>query len=144
MKKNYIICGVALLILGSAFLFGKNTLAKPDFQKLYVSVIEEHSDVDSAFNELQTFAKRGEARAQFYLGAIYERDQDYPHAREWYKKAAEQNDVDALYNLGLYYEKLAKNPQEATVYYSKAVEIYQQTADKDDIIAQYQLGLAYN
>ena len=105
MKKIYVICSTVILTLGCAFFWVKNTLATPDFQKLYTSALEESPNAYDAFQELHNFAIRGEAEAQFYLGAMYEKDQDYPHAREWYTKAAEQNNVDALYNLGLYYEK---------------------------------------
>ena len=144
MKKLYVICITVLLILGCAFFGRKNTLATPDFQKLYTSALEENPNAYVAFQELHNFAAQGEAEAQFYLGAIYENDQDYLHAREWYTKAAEKNNVDALYKLGLYYEKLEKNSQEATFYYDKALEIYRKTAENGNVISQYNIGMSYN
>ena len=54
--------------------------------------------------------------AQFALGVLYgDGDgvpQDYPEAVKWWRKAAEQGDVDAMRNLGIYYFKGKGVPQD--------------------------------
>ena len=49
-------------------------------------------------------AVKGSAAAQFYLGEKFYygkgTTQDYKEALKWFKKAAEQGDADAQYNLG--------------------------------------------
>ncbi|AXD28665.1 sel1 repeat family protein [Salmonella enterica] len=65
--------------------------------------------------------------------------QNYDKAAYWYKKAAAQDSVDALFNLGLFYEKgwgVIKNLQLAREYYKKAVT-------KGSVDAQVNLGFLY-
>ncbi|MFB3844187.1 MAG: tetratricopeptide repeat protein [Candidatus Cloacimonadaceae bacterium] len=54
-------------------------------------------------------AKRGDATAQYILGAHYFKgegvDRDYKEAVKWYRLAAEQGDDFAQFNLGLCYYK---------------------------------------
>ena len=47
-------------------------------------------------------AEQGDANAQYKLGEHYEYD-DPEEAERWYRKAAEQNHVDAMRNLSLFY-----------------------------------------
>jgi TPR repeat protein len=55
--------------------------------------------------EWHPLAEQGEARAQFYLGMLYENGdgvpEDYGKAREWYEKSAAQGDANAQFYLGL-------------------------------------------
>ena len=59
--------------------------------------------------ELKVLAEQSDAEAQFYLGVCYERGEgvrkNYKKAAEWYTKAAEQGDPEAIKGL----EKLEKN-----------------------------------
>lgn len=52
-------------------------------------------------------AEAGDANAQYKLGKQYysgiNQDQDYKKAFLWFKKSAEQGNIDALYNSGLCY-----------------------------------------
>ena len=51
--------------------------------------------------------------------------QDYGEAVKWFRKAAEQGNVDAQFNLGLCYEYskgVAKDIDEAAKWYRKAAE----------------------
>ena len=63
--------------------------------------------------------------------------QDYAKAREWYEKAADKGDADAMSNLGLLYG----NGQGVAQDYAKAREWYEKAADKGDASAMFSLGL---
>ena len=150
MKKIHIVSIiVAVLSIVGAFLFlGRNTLAqsnvsKPDFRKLYRYAISTSSDAYDSFKELKQYAAQGEAIAQYYMGNIYQSDQDYQQAILWYTEAAEQGDVDAQYKLGIIYKK-NKAPQQATMWFTQAVEKFRESAESGDIASQYYLGLAYD
>jgi TPR repeat protein len=66
-----------------------------------------HRDYSRAVEELRDLAERGEARAQYDLGLLYDKGQGVPQndkeAFHWYHRAAEQDDARAQYNLGLMY-----------------------------------------
>ena len=58
---------------------------------------------------------------------------------KWYRKAAEQNDAMAQYNLGCCYangQGVAKDEVEAVKWYRKA-------AEQNNAMAQYNLGICY-
>ena len=61
------------------------------------------------FQKTLQAAEQGNAKAQLYLGWMYDNGQgvrqDYTQAVQWYRKAAEQGDAEAQYNLGLMYYK---------------------------------------
>ena len=74
-------------------------------------------------------AEDGCAPAQRALGSLYERGQgvekNAENAFEWTKKAAEQNDPVAMFNLACYHDKgfgVKKNQQTALTWYRKAAE----------------------
>lgn len=74
-------------------------------------------------------AEDGCAPAQRALGSLYERGQgvekNAANAFEWTKKAAEQNDPVAMFNLACYHDKgfgVKKNQQTALTWYRKAAE----------------------
>ena len=74
-------------------------------------------------------AEDGCAPAQRALGSLYERGQgvekNTANAFEWTKKAAEQNDPVAMFNLACYHDKgfgVKKNQQAALTWYRKAAE----------------------
>ena len=61
---------------------------------------------------------------------------DEAEAVKWYRKAAEQNDAEAQYNLGICYangQGVAKDEAEAVKWYRKA-------AEQNDAAAQCNLG----
>ena len=62
-------------------------------------------DFAKAMREWQPLAEQGNARAQFYLGLLYENGdgvpEDYKKAREWYEKSAAQGEANAQFYLGL-------------------------------------------
>jgi tetratricopeptide (TPR) repeat protein len=65
--------------------------------------------------------------------------QDYAKAREWYEKAADKGDGDAMTALGLLYD----NGHGVAQDYAKAREWYEKAADKGDRLAMVHLGLLY-
>ena len=62
-------------------------------------------DFAKALREWRPLAEQGDARAQYYLGLLYENGdgvpQDYEKAREWYEKSAAQGEANAQFYLGL-------------------------------------------
>jgi TPR repeat protein len=65
--------------------------------------------------------------------------QDYAKAREWYEKAADNDDASAMANLGVLYA----NGQGVAQDYAKAREWYEKAADNDDASAMANLGVLY-
>ncbi len=101
------------------------------------------SGAQTSSKELRAKAERGDANAQFNLGAAYwfgEGVAENQHeAIQWFRKAAEQGLAKAQNNLGVAYwngEGIAKDQHEAVQWYQKSAEQY--LAD-----AQYNLGIAY-
>jgi TPR repeat protein len=84
-------------------------------------------------------AERGDNDSQFTLGYMYENNigfkRDLSNAKEWYKRAAKKDHLDACCNLGHLYEKNKK--------YGKAFKWYNHAAQRDCIQAQYNLGCLY-
>lgn len=62
-------------------------------------------DFATSFREWQSLAKKGDARAQFYLGFLYEHGngirRDHDKALMWYTLSAEQGNLEALYALAV-------------------------------------------
>ena len=65
--------------------------------------------------------------------------QSYKLAVPWYRKAAEQGDASAQYNLGVMYTKGQGVPQS----YKLAVQWWRKAAEQGNAKAQYSLGLRY-
>lgn len=77
------------------------------------------------------------------LGALFAAGQgvpkDFPEAAKWYRKAADQGDPSAQFNLGLMYadgEGVAARDAEAARWFRNA-------AEQGDAVAQFNLGLRY-
>lgn len=90
-------------------------------------------------------AKKGHAKAQYYMGNCYWYGQGVPQAGEkaveWYSKAAKQGHADAQCFLGnrYYYGHCAP----WNVSYKKAVKWYTKAAKQGHTDAQYHLGVCY-
>ena len=65
--------------------------------------------------------------------------QDFEEAAEWYRKAAEQGDAQAQFNLGHCYERGQGVPQD----FSEAVKWYRKAAEQGHTSAQENLGACY-
>ena len=79
--------------------------------------------------ELREAAGRGDARAQFEIGAIYTEGRAVPKdlkaAATWYERAAAQGFAPAQYRLGNLYENglgVAKDLEQARLWYQRAAE----------------------
>ena len=96
-----------------------------------------------SFQETKARAEKGDAEAQFNLGADYWYGdgvpQDYAEAVKWSRKAAEQNYAPAQFNLAVLYEHGDGIPQDLT----EAAKWYRKAAEQGYASAQNNLGLAY-
>jgi len=100
--------------------------ADPKFDKDDISSIRE-------------YAENGSPEAQYYLALHYENEKNMEEAARWYRKSAEQNDLDAQYKLGLCYDKGEGVKQD----HAEAVKWYQKAADRGIVEAQIALGACY-
>src|SRR5471030_1256577 len=66
------------------------------------------NDFVTALTEWRPLAEKGNARAQCYLGVMYDNGQgvvqDYKEAGKWYRLAADQGNAEAQFNLGRIYD----------------------------------------
>ena len=65
--------------------------------------------------------------------------QDHAEAAKWFRKAADQGDVDTQFNLGAMYVNGEGVPQD----HAEAVKWFRKAADQGDADAQFNLGVAY-
>ncbi|MFK4658909.1 TPR repeat protein [Bradyrhizobium japonicum] len=69
----------------------------------------QRQDYGTASRIFIPLAERGNARAQTYLGFLFETGRgvprNYTEAAMWYRRAAEQGDSRAQYSLGLLYDR---------------------------------------
>ena len=86
-----------LIALSFSFLVAAALPARADFAA--GSKAMQAGDYATALREFQVAAVRGEARAQNDLGVLFERGwgvkQDFAEAANWYRKAADQGDLQA-------------------------------------------------
>jgi TPR repeat protein len=88
-------------------------------------------------------ANHGDIEIQFHVGFAYEyivSKPDYVEAFNWYSMAAESSHREAIYYLGLLYEKGLGIPQD----YQKAIQLYNYAGHLGSDKALYQLGVAYH
>ena len=119
----------------------KKTFAEDElnFQKGLTAYNKE--DDATALKIWRPLAEKGYAKAQYYLGIMYNYGQgvlkDYKEAVKWYRKAANQGNAGAQYNLGHMYKKglgVLKDYKEAAKWFRKA-------ARQGDTDSQYNLGV---
>lgn len=110
---------VAVLFIGLALS------ARADFNAGVAAY--NRGDYAAASAAFMALAERGQAKAQFNLGFMYEKGLGAPaddgEAMKWYRKAAEQGHAGAQNNLGVMYETGKGVPQdyvEAYFWYSLA------------------------
>lgn len=87
------------------------------------------NNMKSLFAETKEAADKGDVRALFFLGQMYDHGssvpQNYAEAMQWYLKAAGKGNADAMFSLGLmYYEGkgVPKDFTEAKRWFSKATD----------------------
>jgi hypothetical protein len=100
-------------------------------------------DYVTALKELRPLAERGNAKAQYRLGRMYEFGQgvvvDKAQALVWLRKSAAQGDAEAQLELGVMYATGDGVKQDDKM----AVELFQKAATQGEATAQYNLGLMY-
>ena len=99
---------------------------------------------DKVFDDALAKAKKGDAAAQYTVGASYQygnngAQQDYAQAKDWLTKSAEKGNADAKYGLGVAYEFGQGVPQN----YTKAAEWYEKASAQNQLNAIYRLGILY-
>ncbi|MBQ3618801.1 MAG: caspase family protein [Bacteroidales bacterium] len=96
-----------------------------------------------SYNELLTYANKGEAWAQHALGNYYHNQRNYEKAFEWYQKSANQGYANGQYELAQCYEMgYGCWPDD-----KKAIEWYKKAADNGNGLAVnmllYVFGVKY-
>ena len=89
-------------------------------------------------------ADSGDAASQVLMGEYYAAGkcvaQDYKHAAEWYRKAAEHGDASGQIHLAALYRDGKGVARDMT----QAAALYRQAAEQGDATAQGTLGLLYS
>lgn len=113
---------------------------------LYVLIVILLTNVSAfcdEFGDTLTMAEKGDADAQFRLGAMYAYGQevakDYKQAVRWYTKAAEQGDPRAQIPLGAMYYQGQGVRQD----HKQAIKWYTRAAEQGKAVAQSFLGIMY-
>lgn len=127
-----VLCGLLVLSL-------QTLAADVDYHVLY----QKADTSQAAADKIETGAKAGNAKAQFYRGLMYAHgsgvSQDDTKAAKWARKAAEQGDAEAQCNLGAMYDAGQGVPQDEI----KAVKWYRNAAAQGFAMAQSNLGAMY-
>src|SRR5258706_9668599 len=70
---------------------------------------EKSGDYATALRLIQPLAQQGIAEAQKRLGVLYESGRgvtkNYAEAEKWFQRAAAQNDLDAIWNIGIIHHR---------------------------------------
>ena len=97
-------------------------------------------DAESLFR----IAEQGRPWAQNALGEMYENGRDVPkdetQAVAWYRKAADQDYTEGLFNVGRCYYDAIGVPED----YAEAIEWFLKAAEQGHSLAQYELGVCYD
>jgi TPR repeat protein len=100
------------------------------------------SDYATALRLWRPLAEQGDARAQSYLGSMYESQDvspDYAEALKWYRLAADRGNAKGEAGLGFMYAAGQGLPQD----YSEALKWFRKAAPAGNADAQFYLGWAY-
>ena len=93
------------IVVGLVFMVATPVLA--DFQAGLEAA--DRGDYHTAVEEFQLSAERGDVKARYNLGVMYQLGlgvpQDDQEAVRWYRLAAEQGDGSAQFKLGVMYDK---------------------------------------
>ncbi len=107
------------------------------------SCYDERATAKVNFVSCELQAKQGDAWAQNYLGAMYEKGQvvlqNHKEAVKWFRKSAEQGLALAQDNLGAMHSNGKGVPQN----HKKALKWYRMAAEQGFANAQFNLGMMY-
>lgn len=100
-------------------------------------------DYAAALGLWRPLAERGDAEAEYRLGALFFRGEgtprNYGEALQWFRLAAEQGHADARFSLGsMYYDGLG-----ASRSYGEAFRWFRLAAGQGVAMAQYMVGIMY-
>jgi TPR repeat protein len=108
----------------------------PDFNRGVEAY--ESKNYELALSSLKPLAEQGHAKAQAYMGCMYEYAyrvaRDYREAARWYLLAAEQGDAYSQMSLGEIYEKglgVARDDTRAAQWFAKAADLGDRQAQLD-------------
>ena len=99
-------------------------------------------DLEKSLELAQEVAERGNARAMFVLGRLYNdvpSIRDKGKARYWMEKSADLGNTDAMCDLGALYVDGHDVPQD----YAKAIEFFEKAAEEENPSALFNLGFMY-
>jgi len=122
MNKFLLSLVLGLVVMTSVIASNVNASDSAKVNSSAVKVDEKLTGVkpSAEFKKLIQKAGKGDAKAQYNLGVMYDQgqgvEQDHKKAFGWYKKAAEQGVAKAQYNLGVMYDQgqgVPKNYNEA-------------------------------
>ena len=127
----------AQCMLGFIYLFGKE---QTELYKRF----KVDKDYEKAFTWFKSAAeKKGHKDAQYFLGLMYHLGiwvkQDYSEAVKWYRKAANQKDVDVQAILGIMYYRGKEVEQDKT----EGIRWLRKAAEQGHANAQIMLGILY-
>jgi TPR repeat protein len=129
---------VALLAL---FLPWPQSASAQDFAEGMRAHLEKHYAQSRRL--FQALAEKGDTRAQFMMGTIYEQGlgvpKDLAAAARWYRRAADGGNASAQYNLGIFYQFGKGVPKDA----KEAVRWLLKAADQGHGRAQNNLSTFY-
>lgn len=66
---------------------------------LFICICLFSISFSASFEETQRAAEQGDADAQYHLGMFYNLQNDYIKCKYWYKKSADQGNIDAQITL---------------------------------------------
>ena len=96
-------------------------------------------DIEAALIWFQRAAEQNHVSAQFNLGVLYYKKEDYAKSAEWTQHAAMRGHAQALFNMGALCSAGEGIQQDK----AKAAEWYRQAIEQGDVAAQYNLALLY-
>ena len=108
-------------------------------EKIGASSLSDEEKVQEIKNKFPKAFEKISAEDAFEKGIEFSNQENYAEEVKWYRKAAEQGDAVAQFNLGLKYD----NGQGVAQDYTKAVYWYTKSAEQGIAQAQFNLGLMY-
>ena len=125
MKRNLFI----IMLLGSFLMAPINSDAHSP--KISVNVMTndvslKSMPVSKEIEELLKKAEQGDVESMYKLGKCYDKEENFAEANKWYRKAAENGNGAAAYELGVNYNYgygVEKNYEEANKWYRKGAEL---------------------
>src|SRR2546426_6967832 len=101
-------------------------------------------DYATAFKELRPLAEHGEAKAQYFLGAMFLNGlgvpQDHKEAVKWLRMAAAQGHPGARFLIGVLYRSGEGVVQD----YQESAKWFRMAAEQGLAIAQFSIGTLYH